>query len=222
MTDSPFHVQLVSGRLRPLDRSLPALRAALAAGIGSVQLRDEPPAINAALRDLKANGPWDDSRLVVNGDPKVAGGLAIRWLHLPTSWLEGTPPFARFARVGISVHSLEQAIDAEALGADYVTFGNVFTTHSHPGRPAQGLETLADIVERVAIPVLAIGGIMHTNVHEVLRTNCAGVAIRSAITEHDDPGGATRRMLDVVGSSTATPRIALPPMKPATRKGTSL
>jgi thiamine-phosphate pyrophosphorylase len=221
MASAPFHVQMVSGRLQPTERSLPVIETALAAGIDSVQLRDEPPAIAAVLRALKAAGDWDDARLVVNGDPKIAGSMAIRWLHLPSSWLEGTPPFARFARVGISVHSLEDAIEAEALGADYVTYGNVFTTHTHPGRPAQGLATLADIVDRLAIPVLAIGGITHANVTEVLATSCAGVAVRSALTEHPDPGHATRRLLDIVRSSGSSPRIALPPIKPASRKGTS-
>jgi thiamine-phosphate pyrophosphorylase len=221
MASASFHVQMVSGRLRPIERSLPVIKAALEAGIDSVQLRDEPPAIAAALRALKASGNWDDARLVVNGDPKTAGSMAIRWLHLPSSWLEGTPPFARFARVGISVHSLEDAIEAEALGADYVTFGNVFTTPTHPGRPAQGLSILADIVDRLAIPVLAIGGITHANVTEVLATSCAGVAVRSALTEHPDPGHATRRLLEIVRSASGTPRIALQSIKPASRKGTS-
>jgi thiamine monophosphate synthase len=57
------------------------------------------------------------------------------------------------------VHSPDAAIAAEAEGADYVLFGSVFASGSHPGRPAAGLEALRRVVAAVRIPVLAIGGV---------------------------------------------------------------
>jgi thiamine-phosphate diphosphorylase len=208
------HLQYVSHRLRPLDRSLPIVTAALDAGVHSVQLRDEASSISAALQALKRDGRLLRERLAINDQPAIAGTFAMPWLHLPARWLESTPPFGRFQRIGISVHSFDEAVEADALGADYVTFGHVFPSQSHPGEAGRGLDALADIVERLSIPVMAIGGITIANVQEVLATGCAGVVVMSAIADQADPGLATRRLLDVIASSPVAPRQPLPPLPP--------
>src|SRR5207244_8917602 len=77
--------------------------------------------------------------------------------------------------IGRSVHSLSEAQTAAAAGADYVTFGHVFPTTTHPGLPPRGLAELSEIVEAVEVPVLAIGGVTVDNLDGVLATGCAGV-----------------------------------------------
>jgi thiamine-phosphate pyrophosphorylase len=116
---------------------------------------------------------------------------------------------------------MEEAIEAEALGADYLVYGHVHATASHPGEPGQGIAALAGIVERIERPVLAIGGINHANVNEVLATGCAGVSVVSAIADHADPGEAARRLLAAIASSNAEPRLRLEPLPTSTRKGSS-
>ena len=219
MPNAHAHLQYVSQRLRPLDRSLPIVTAALDAGVDSVQLRDEPSSITSALQALKAEDHLLRERLAVNGQASVAGTFGMPWLHLPASWLEGTPPFGRFQRVGLSVHSYDEAVEADAIGADYVTFGHVFPTQSHPGEPPRGLQALADIVERLSIPVLAIGGITAANLTEVLATGCAGVVVMSAIADQADPGHATRTLLETIAASPVPPRNPLPAL--TARKGRS-
>jgi thiamine-phosphate diphosphorylase len=61
--------------------------------------------------------------------------------------------------LGRSVHSTGAASAAEAEGADYVIFGPVFASASHPGQEPAGLHALAAVVRAVRIPVLAIGGV---------------------------------------------------------------
>lgn len=222
MTSNPFHVQCIMRRLRPVDRTLPVIVDVLDAGLGSVQLRDEAASMTAMIQALKRTPSWDRERLVVNGDPKVAGEFGVRWLHLGSQWLGLTPPFGRFARVGISVHSLDEAIEADALGADYVTFGHVFSSQSHPGEPGRGLDALADIVERLEIPVLAIGGIDHSSIGEVVATGCAGASVISAIIDHADPAHAARQLLDKVAQANGTPRRPLTPLPASTKRGSSL
>lgn len=212
MSSNGFHLQLVSGRLRPLDRALPGVLAALEGGVDSVQLRDEAASTTAALKALRQQDALDRDRIAVNGQPKEAGTFAMRWLHLPASWLNSTPPFAKFDRVGISVHSFDEAVEAEAIGADYVIFGHVFATQSHPGEAGRGLDSLAAIVEQVRIPVLAIGGIHHGNVAQVLETGCAGVSVMSAILDHADPKTATQRLIDRMEHVSVTPRLPLSPL----------
>jgi thiamine-phosphate diphosphorylase len=217
MPNHPAHLQFVSQRLRPLDRSLPVVTAALEAGIDSVQLRDEESSVKAAIQALRRDQHLVRERIAINSHPGMAGTFGMPWLHLPASWLESTPPFGRFQRVGISVHSFDEAVEADALGADYVTFGHVFPTQSHPGEPPRGLHALAEIVDRLPIPVLAIGGITVTNVSDVLQTGCAGVVVMSAIADQTDPGAATHRLLETIAASSVTPRVHLPAMPP--RKG---
>ena len=79
--------------------------------------------------------------------------------------------------VGVSVHSLEVAMLAERVGADYVIFGPVFATPSKAefGQP-QGVPRLQEICRRLAIPVLAIGGITLQNAGECLKAGAAGIA----------------------------------------------
>lgn len=82
--------------------------------------------------------------------------------------------------VGVSVHSLEGAIQAEQEGADYLIFGPVFATPSKAGfGQPQGLQRLRDVCHRVTIPVLAIGGITLENAGDCIAAGAAGiVAIR--------------------------------------------
>ena len=222
MSSNEFHVQCIMRRLRPVDRTLPILVDVMEAGAGSVQLRDEAPSMVAMIQALKGVNAWNRERLVVNGDPKVAGEYGVRWLHLGSRWLERTPPFGRFARVGISVHSLEEAIEADALGADYITFGHVFSSQTHPDEPGRGLDALAEIVARLDIPVLAIGGIDHANIADVAATGCAGVSVISAIIDHDDPGHATRQLIDRAVAAGGAIRNPLPPLTASTKRGSSL
>ena len=96
--------------------------------------------------------------------------------------------------VGVSVHSLDEARSAAADGADYLTFGHVFPSNSHPELPPTGLGLLAEVVAAVDIPVIAIGGIDIGNVQEVLTTGCDGIAVISAILTARDPALATKEL----------------------------
>ncbi len=98
-------------------------------------------------------------------------------------------------KIGCSVHTLEEALQAELEGADYVTFGHIYASESHPGQPPRGLFALQKIVQSVSIPVIAIGGIESTNLEPVLTTGCNGVAVIGAVLHHVDPEGAARRLI---------------------------
>jgi thiazole tautomerase (transcriptional regulator TenI) len=90
-------------------------------------------------------------------------------------------------KMGISVHSVEEAKKGEEAGADYLLFGHVFPTGSKPGLAPRGLESLQQVVESVSIPVIALGGITPENAGQVLSTGCAGIAMMSAVMSADDP-----------------------------------
>jgi thiamine-phosphate diphosphorylase len=75
--------------------------------------------------------------------------------------------------LGKSCHSIEEAIQAESDGVDYIIFGPVFET---PGKNAVGLDALRLVTLAVKVPVLAIGGITSKNIPSVLEAGAAGIA----------------------------------------------
>ena len=78
--------------------------------------------------------------------------------------------------IGRSVHSLEAAKQAEQDGADFVIFGPVWESESHPGSNPAGLEALARVAHTLQIPVLAIGGVNEARIEECKAAGAAGFA----------------------------------------------
>ena len=85
----------------------------------------------------------------------------------------------KFKHRGISVHSKEEAIQAQQLGATYLIAGHIYQTQSKPGIPPKGLDYLEEIVQAVEIPVYAIGGVTKERLPEVLTRGAKGAAMMS-------------------------------------------
>ena len=83
--------------------------------------------------------------------------------------------------LGVSVGTVEEAIEAEKLGADYLGVGAVFNTHTKEDARNISKETLKAICESVKIPVVAIGGISNENILSLKGSRIAGIAVISAI-----------------------------------------
>ncbi len=197
-------------------------RAALRGGIDWVQLRDKAaPARETfeATRAIATHTRRAGAGLLVNDRLDVAMAAGADGVHLAAKSL---PPDAARALLGegpllgISVHELGEAREAVEAGVDYVTFGHVYPTSSKPGLPPRGILELAEIVESVEVPVLAVGGIDTRNVREVLKTGCAGVAVISAIGGAPDPEPAARRFRRALDDSGLSPRR---PFKELSQRG---
>ena len=88
--------------------------------------------------------------------------------------------------IGVSVHTVEQALKAAKNGADYLGVGAMFSTSTKTDIDVLPKETLRDICATVDIPVVAIGGINKTNISQLAGTGVDGVALVSAIFAADD------------------------------------
>ncbi|MGB3306709.1 MAG: thiamine phosphate synthase [Thermomicrobiales bacterium] len=179
------------------DEGLARVRSALDAGVDVVQVR-EPGAsareILAAANRIAPHAAESGTSLTINDRADVAAVLGNAGVHLGARSLPADVVRRSFVfpLIGVSVHSIEEAVAATA--ADYVTFGHVFATGSHPGEPPAGIGALADVVAAVELPVIAIGGINASSVADVIATGCAGIAVISAILDAADPGAATRAL----------------------------
>lgn len=125
--------------------------------------------------------------LIINDYPEIAEEVDADGVHLGQEDL----PKHTFAAtrkllgpdkvIGISTHSLDQALVAEKLGADYIGVGPIFPTGTKPGRPPVGLDLIRQVAARVQIPFICIGGINLSNVPQVREAGAKRIAVVSAI-----------------------------------------
>lgn len=175
-----------------------AIRAAFAAGVNWVQIREKDlpgGSLLAIVRDAVA-AAQGQGRVFVNDrlDVALAGGAA--GVHLGResvpareviAWSRRGNASAEFS-IGVSCHNLEEARAAEADGASYVFFGPVFETPSKRvfGKP-QGTAKLAEVCSAVRIPVIAIGGINSENAAQCIQVGAAGIAAIRMFQEAQEP-----------------------------------
>lgn len=174
-------------------------RAILRGGAAALQLRakrmDEPARerLGRALREVcaQAGVPF-----YVNDLPQLARRLGADGVHLgqdDAGISDARAIVGLEAAIGVSTHSLAQALEAEQAGADLIGFGPVFPTHSKDNPdPVVGLPGLAQACACVAIPIVAIGGIDTHNAREVAAAGAPLAAAIGALCGAADPEAAAR------------------------------
>jgi thiamine-phosphate pyrophosphorylase len=122
------------------------------------------------VRDLAAN---TKTQILVNDRLDIALASAVDGVHLPGNGLPAARvrPFVKY--LGVSVHTLEEALEAQKAAADFVIFGPIFDT---PGKNAVGLDPLRKVALALKIPVLGIGGITKENTEQVIAAGATGIA----------------------------------------------
>jgi len=179
--------------------------AACAGGADIVQLRDKSQPVEsfaAVARRVAEICRHHGVTFIVNDHVRVARDVEADGVHLgrrDSSIEDARALLGERAIVGASVGSLEEALEAEASGADYVGFGHVFATMSKTKpTPPVGLDALARVAARARVPVIAIGGITEANAAQVMETGAWGIAVIGAVCAADDPRAATRRLKRIV------------------------
>jgi thiamine-phosphate pyrophosphorylase len=199
---------LVTDRTQTRGRDLSAVVGdCLAAGLPAVQVREKDLGagdLAFLCRRIRALTLDHEALLIVNDRVDVAlavGADAVQRTStsLPVEDIRAIAD--KRLRIGVSVHSTEEAVEAELKGADWIVFGPVYDTPSKRAYgPPQGLAKLERVAATVRLPVIAIGGITPERVPEVLGAGARGVAAISAILAADSPGAATRRFLEALDS----------------------
>lgn len=165
-------------------------RIALGAGAGWIQYREKERTrreIYHEAKKLRALTAEYGATLVVNDHADIALAVDADGVHLGQDDL----PLKEARRilgdriVGISTHSLAQAVEAGHDGADYIGFGPVFCTTTKDAGEPKGLEMLRMIRRAVEIPVVAIGGISAQTLPLVLEAGADAVAVASAVLRGD-------------------------------------
>lgn len=132
-------------------------------------------------KDLKDILKESSIKLIINGNINVAKDMEVAGVQLSFKQFSEGVSKDYDGVIGVSIHSLREAIDGEVLGARYLLYGHVFETDCKKGVAPRGLVELKEICSRVKIPVYAIGGINEKNYKDVLDTGAYGVAIMSSL-----------------------------------------
>lgn len=96
--------------------------------------------------------------------------------------------------IGVSANNLQMAVKAESDGADYIGVGALFTTNTKNDTKPVSVEQLKEIRSAVKIPVVAIGGINHSNIHLLKDTGINGVAVISAVIGSENITSAAKKL----------------------------
>lgn len=147
---------------------------------------------------LEANLP--SYKLAINDRLDVAIALGAGTVHLAGHSLP--PDIVRSTtsdmQIGVSVHSLKEAVAAEAAGVDYLLFGHVFPSGSKPGLPPRGIEALRKVAEACTLPVLALGGITSTVLPDIIETGAMGAAVLSAVMDAVQPAEISKQLYTIL------------------------
>ncbi|MEE1188821.1 MAG: thiamine phosphate synthase [Acutalibacteraceae bacterium] len=174
-------------------------RAALEGGMTYVQMREkgdpmtEDELLTEALA-LKALCEEYGVPFVIDDDVELAKKCGADGVHVGQSdmaCVEARKALGERKVVGVSAQTVEQAVQAEKDGADYLGVGAVFPTGSKDDADDVSHDTVKAICEAVSIPVIAIGGISKDNVGQLAGLGLDGIAVISAIYAADDLKAAT-------------------------------
>lgn len=174
-------------------------KAALEGGMTYVQMREkgdpmtEDELLTEALA-LKALCAEYGVPFVIDDDVELAVKCGADGVHVGQSdmaCVEARRALGSAKVVGVSAQTVEQAVQAEKDGADYLGVGAVFPTGSKDDADDVSHDTVKAICEAVNIPVIAIGGISKNNVGQLAGLGLDGVAVISAIYASEDIKAAT-------------------------------
>lgn len=204
---SSSRVYLITDRNQTNGRPLTdVVKAGLEGGVRLVQLREKDLSgkeFFSLAKELRELINRYNAKLIINDRVDVALAVGADGVHLGRQSVSvrdarrafetsSLIPHPSSFLVGVSTHSLEEALQAEYDGADFITFGPVYFTPSKAayGQPL-GIENLKKVTKAVNIPVYALGGVKKESIEEVLQAGAYGVAMISAIMAADDVKNAT-------------------------------
>lgn len=145
-----------------------------------------------------------DATFIVNDRVDIALTVNADGVHLGQDDLpicEARHLLGKDKIIGISTHSMEEALLAESKGADYIGFGPVFkTTTKKNALDSRELSELHDIMNKISIPVIAIGGINLDNLQSLMDSRVDGVATISAIANSENIAQTSRQFIKMINN----------------------
>ena len=177
------------------------VKEALENGVTCVQLREKELNERDFLKEAKQISTLCKEYkvpFIVNDNVNIAIACKADGIHIGQEDMELTNVRKLVGEdmiIGVSAHTVEEAIKAQEDGADYIGIGAVFATSTKTDVDVLSFETLRSICKAVDIPTVAIGGIKKDNICKLKGSGIDGVAVVSAIFAAKDIATATKELL---------------------------
>jgi thiamine-phosphate pyrophosphorylase len=182
------------------------LRAVLAGGAAAVQLREKSmghAALLAHAREVVRAAHDAGALAIINDRADIAVLAAADGVHVGQDDLaphEVRRLVGPDRIVGVSTHSLPQALAAAQAGADYIGCGPMFQSTTKPQEIIPGPTLAAEVARQVGVPIMAIGGITVETAPPVLAAGVRWLAVSSVVCAAADPQAETRRLVQLIAS----------------------
>ena len=202
MNREALRLYLVTNRYQDsLERFLEKIETACRSGVTIVQLREKNLTTNQYYQLAKQVKEITDAYqvpLIIDDRLDVclavdAAGLHIGDDELPVSVARQVLGPDKI--LGVTAKTVKRALEAEEGGADYLGTGAIFPTTTKENAPITLISTLKTICQRVAIPVVAIGGLTSENIEQLIDTGIAGVAVVRDLMQAEDIEAKTQAFL---------------------------
>ena len=173
-----------------------AVEQSILGGVTMVQLREkdlEKEEFQKEARQIQELCKKHQVPFLINDNVELAVEIEADGVHVGQHDMEAGEVRQKIGPdkiLGVSAQTVEQALKAQAVGADYLGVGAVFPTGTKDDADAVSLDTLKAICQAVDIPVVAIGGIKESNIQALKGSGICGVAVVSAIYAKEDPQAA--------------------------------
>jgi thiamine-phosphate pyrophosphorylase len=181
-------------------------KQAIEGGVSVIQLRDKRPdkgAILETARELRKLCADQNVQFIINDHVDIAlasdaDGVHLGQDDLPITETRMLLPIDKI--IGRTVGNLEEALQAQEQGADYIAVGSIYPTSSKVNIPIVGHETLRAVCDKMSISVVATGGITSSNAKPLIDSGANAIAVLSVILNEHDIKTAARKMSDCIKS----------------------
>ncbi|WP_350342922.1 thiamine phosphate synthase [Proteinivorax tanatarense] len=189
-------IYLVTNRKLAGDNYYHAIEQSIKGGIDGIILREKDlPTEKLLPIAVKIKQIIGDKniKLIINSNIEVAKAIKSDGIHMPYKEFMGLEVKYN-ALIGVSVHSVKEAIQAQKSGADYLICGHVFQTDCKKGLEPRGVSWLTDILKKVTIPVIPIGGITPKTIDAITHLPISAVAVMSLIMESKNAKNVIKKL----------------------------
>ena len=202
MNREALRLYLVTNRYQDsVESFLEKVETACRSGVTIVQLREKNLTTNQYYQLAKEVKEITDAYqvpLIIDDRLDVCLAVDAAGLHIGDDELP--VPVARQVLgpekiLGVTAKTVKRALEAEEGGADYLGTGAIFPTTTKENAPITLISTLRTICQRVAIPVVAIGGLTSENIDQLVDTGIAGVAVVRDLMQAEDIETKTQAFL---------------------------
>lgn len=181
-------IYLITNRnLASEEKYFKALKEASLAGVHSIILREKDMQ-NEDFKKLyyKVKEIVNPAtNIIINSKTEVFKEVQEKTLHLSFKDFINLKDKS-IKNIGVSVHTIEEGIRADALGCSYILASHIFPTKCKEGLEPKGLNFIKELREKVSCPIIALGGITEHNAKDVRKAGADGVALMSAFFHYDN------------------------------------